>query len=218
MSVNQICGELPNQFYVNFGKSFFAWMMAKRSSIYHKELGDRKRSLFANLQGKVLEISPRDGSNLPYYPPNIHLIGMEPDLQMHSYLRKQAKQLGLNIDIRFGNAEWLDIEDNSVDTVVTTLLLCSVPNLNYTLQAILRVLKPGGSFLFIEHIAAPQGSLLRKVQNTISPVWKTLTDNCYPNREIDIALEKAGFTSINYEHFQVRLPIVSPHIIGIATK
>ncbi|MDZ8107042.1 MAG: class I SAM-dependent methyltransferase [Nostoc sp. DedQUE12a] len=218
MSVNQICGELPNQFYVNFGKSFVGWMMAKRSSIYHKELGDRKRSLFANLEGKVLEISPRDGSNLRYYPPNIHLIGMEPDLQMHSYLRKQAKELGLNIDIRFGNAEWLDIEDNSVDTVVTTLLLCSVPNINYTLQAILRVLKPGGRFLFIEHIAAPQGSLLRKMQNTISPVWKTLTDNCYPNREIDIALEKAGFTSINYEYFQVRLPIVSPHIIGIATK
>ncbi|MFN6562160.1 MAG: class I SAM-dependent methyltransferase [Nostoc sp. ChiSLP01] len=218
MSVNQIWGELPNQFYVKSGKSFFAWMMAKRSSTYDKELGDRKRSLFANLQGKVLEISPRDGSNLRYYPPNIDLIGIEPDLEMHSYLQKQAKELGLNIDFRFGNAEWLDVEDNSIDTVVTTLVLCSVPNINYTLQAILRVLKPGGRFLFIEHIAAPQGSLLRKIQNTISPIWKTLADNCYPDREIDIALEKAGFTSVNYEYFQVELPIVSPHIIGVATK
>ncbi|YAG14651.1 Methyltransferase type 11 domain-containing protein [Nostoc sp. DSM 114161] len=218
MSVNQICGELPNQFYVKLSKSFFAWMMAKRSSTYDQELGDRKRSLFANLQGKVLEISPRDGSNLRYYPSNIDLIGMEPDIEMHSYLRKQAKELGLNMDIRFGNGEWLDVEDNSIDTVVTTLLLCSVPNINYTLQAILRILKPGGRFLFIEHIAAPQGTFLRKVQNTISPVWKTLADNCYPNREIDIALEKAGFSSINYDRFEVGLPIVSPHIIGVATK
>ncbi|MBW4677220.1 MAG: class I SAM-dependent methyltransferase [Desmonostoc geniculatum HA4340-LM1] len=218
MSVNQICGELPNQIYANLGKNFFAWMMAQRSSVYDKVLGDRKRSLFANLQGKVLEISPRNGSNLPYYPQNIHLIGMEPDIQMHSYLQKQAKQLGLNIDLRIGNAEWLDAEDNSVDTVVTTLLFCSVPNINYTLQAILRVLKPGGRLLFIEHIAAPQGSSLRKVQNTISPIWKKLADNCHPDREIDIALKKAGFTSVNYEHFEVGLPIVSPHIIGVAIK
>ncbi|MBX9258157.1 class I SAM-dependent methyltransferase [Desmonostoc muscorum CCALA 125] len=218
MSVNQICGELPTQIYANLGKNFFAWMMAQRSSVYDKVLGDRKRSLFANLQGKVLEISPRDGSNLPYYPQNIHLIGMELDLEMHSYLQKQAKKLGLNIDLRIGNAEWLDAEDNSIDTVVTTLLFCSVPNINYTLQAILRVLKPGGRLLFIEHIAAPQGTLLRKMQNTISPIWKILADNCHPDRETWIALEKAGFTSVNYENFEAGLSIVSPHIIGVATK
>ncbi|MEH2068183.1 MAG: class I SAM-dependent methyltransferase [Nostoc sp.] len=218
MNVNQISRELPNQIYANLGKKLFAGMIAQQSNTYERVLGDRKRSLFANLQGKVLEISPRNGSNLPYYPQNIELIGIEPNLQMHSYLQKQAKKLGLNIDLRIGNVEWLDFEDNSIDTVVTTLVLCSVPNINYTLQAILRVLKPGGRLLFIEHIAAPQGSFLRKVQNTISPIWKRLGDNCHPNRETWIALEKAGFSSVNYEHFEVKLPIVSPHIIGVAIK
>jgi ubiquinone/menaquinone biosynthesis C-methylase UbiE len=137
---------------------------------------------------------------------------------MHSYLRKQAKKLGLNIELRIGNAEWLDAEDNSIDTVVSTLVLCSVPNIDYTLQAILRVLKPGGRFLFIEHVAAPQGTVLRQLQSRMSPIWKVVGDGCHPDRETWIALENAGFTTVNYERFDAQLPIVSPHIIGVAIK
>ncbi|MDZ8187678.1 MAG: class I SAM-dependent methyltransferase [Nostoc sp. ChiSLP02] len=218
MSVNYLCGELTNQIYTKLGRNFLALMTAQGHGAYHRVMSDRKRSLFANLQGKVLEISPRNGSNFPYYPQNIHLIAIEPDLQMHSSLQKQAKKLGLNIDLRIGNAEWLDAEDNSIDTVVTTLVLSSVPNINYTLQAILRVLKPGGSLLFIEHIAAPQGSLLRKFQKKISPIWKNLADNCHPDIKIDIALKEAGFSNVNYDYFEVGLPIISSHIIGVATK
>ncbi|MEH2053016.1 class I SAM-dependent methyltransferase [Nostoc sp.] len=218
MTVNQLMGDSPNQIYGNFGKRFFAWMMAKSSGTYDKIVGERKRSLFANLQGKVLEIGPGTGPNLPYYPKDIHWIGLEPNPHTHSYLKKQAKKLNLNIDLRIGNAEWLDAEDNSIDTVVSTLVLCSVPNIDYTLQAILRVLKPGGRFLFIEHVAAPQGSLLRQLQNRISPIWKVIGDGCHPDRETWIALENAGFSSVNYERFDAKLPIVSPHIIGVATK
>ncbi|MDZ8030671.1 MULTISPECIES: class I SAM-dependent methyltransferase [unclassified Nostoc] len=218
MTVNQIIGDSKNNIFANLGKHFFAWMMASSSSKYDKIVSDRKRSLFANLQGKVLEIGPRTGANLPYYPKDIHWIGIEPNSHRHSSLQKQAEKLGLNIDLRIGNAEWLDAEDNSIDTVVSTLFLCYVPNIDYTLQAILRVLKPGGRFLFIEHVAAPQGSLLRQVQNTISPIGKAIGDGCHPDKEIWIALGKAGFSSINYERFDAQLPIVSPHIIGVATK
>ncbi|MEH1817663.1 MAG: class I SAM-dependent methyltransferase [Nostoc sp.] len=218
MTVNQLMGDSPNQIYGNFSKRFFALMMAKSSGTYDKIVGERKLSLFANLQGKVLEIGPGTGPNLPYYPKDIHWIGIEPNPHTHSYLKKQAEKLNLNIDLRIGNAEWLDAEDNSIDTVVSTLVLCSVPNIDYTLQAILRVLKPGGRFLFIEHVAAPQGSLLRQLQNRISPIWKVIGDGCHPDRETWIALENAGFSSINYERFDAKLPIISPHIIGVATK
>jgi ubiquinone/menaquinone biosynthesis C-methylase UbiE len=218
MTVNQIIGDSQNQIFANFGKRFFAWMMAQSSSTYDKIVGERKRSLFANLQGKVLEIGPGTGPNLPYYPKDIHWIGIEPNPYMHSYLHKQAKKLGLNIDLRIGNAEWLDAEDNSIDTVVSTLVLCSVPNIDYTLQAILRVLKPGGRFLFIEHVAAPQGTVLRQAQRAIRPIWKVIGDGCHPDRETLIALENAGFASVNYERFDAKLPIVSPHVIGVATK
>ncbi|MEH2447167.1 MAG: class I SAM-dependent methyltransferase [Nostoc sp.] len=217
MTINQIIENSPNHICTDFGKRFFAWMMAQSSGTYDKIVGERKRSLFANLQGKVLEIGPGTGPNLPYYPKDIQWIGIEPNPHMHSYLQKQAEKLGLTIDLRIGNAEWLDAEDNSIDTVVSTLVLCSVPNIDYTLQAILRVLKPGGRFLFIEHVAAPQGTLLRKLQSAISPIWKVIGDGCHPNRETWIALENAGFTNVNYERF-VAMPIISPHIIGIATK
>ncbi|MBN3939287.1 class I SAM-dependent methyltransferase [Nostoc sp. NMS9] len=218
MTVNQIIGDSQTQIFANFGKRFFAWMMPPSTSKYDKIVSDRKRSLFANLQGKVLEIGPGIGANLPYYPKDIHWIGIEPNSQTHPSLQKQAEQLGLNIDLRIGNAEWLDAEDNSIDTVISTLVLCSVPNIDYTLQAILRVLKPGGRFLFIEHVGAPQGSLLRQLQNTISPMGKVIGNSCHPDRETWIALGKAGFSSINYERFDAQLPIVSPDIIGVATK
>jgi len=218
MTVSQIRGESSNHICGNFSKRLFPWVMAKGSNTYNKFVGDRKRSLFGNLQGTVLEIGPGTGPNLPYYPKDIRWIGIEPNPYMHPYLRKEAERLGLNIDIRNGAAEWIDAEDNSIDAVVSTLVLCSVQNIAYTLQAVLRVLKPGGRFLFIEHVAAPHGTFLRQVQSTISPVWKMLSDGCRPDREIKLALENAGFTSVNYEYFEVPLPIVSPHIIGVATK
>ncbi len=199
-------------------KSVFAWMMAHLSAEYEQAVGDRKHSLFANIHGDVLEIGPGTGPNLSYYPKDIHWIGIEPNPYMHSYLNKEAERLGLNINIRNCSAERIDAEDNSMDAVVSTLVLCSVPNLTATLQEILRVLKPGGRLLFIEHVAAPQGTWLRKLQSGIKPIWKVLGDGCNPDRETWIALENAGFDSVNYQHFEAPVPLVSPHIVGVAIK
>lgn len=207
-------------------KSVFAWMMAHLSAEYEQTIGDRevcalrdrKHSLFATIHGDVLEIGPGTGPNLSYYPKDIRWIGIEPNPYMHPYLQKEAEKLGLNIDIRTGTAERIDAEDKSIDAVVSTLVLCSVPNLSATLQEILRILKPSGRFLFIEHVAAPKGTLLRQIQSGIKPIWKVIADGCNPDRETWIALENAGFASVNYEHFEVSVPLVSPHITGVATK
>ncbi|MEH2194576.1 MAG: class I SAM-dependent methyltransferase [Nostoc sp.] len=225
MTVNQIIGDSQNKIAANFGKCFFDWMMAQSSTTYDKVVSNfyhglrlHKLSLFVNLQGIVLEIVPGTDANLPYYPKDIHRIGIGTKLQTYSYLQKQVEKLGLNIDLRIGNSEWLDAEDNSIDTVVSNLVLCSVPNIDYTLQAVLRVLKPGGRFLFIEYVAAPQGTLLRKFQSKISPIWKVMGNGFHPDRETLIALENAGFAGIHYERFDAQLPIINSHIIGVATK
>lgn len=102
-------------------------------------------------------------------------------------------------------------------SVASTLVLCSVPSLETRFKKILRVLKPGGTFLFIEHIAAQPGTWLRKMQGVIPPVWKAIADGCNPDRETWLAIENAG-KKVNYEHFQVPYPIVSLHIIGVAMK
>ncbi|KAF3885256.1 MULTISPECIES: class I SAM-dependent methyltransferase [Nostocales] len=204
----------------NCGKRVFAWMMSlDRGGPYDEAVRDRKQSLFGSLNGNVLEIGPGTGVNLAYFPKNINWIGIEPNPFMHSYLKIEAQKLNFNnIEIRTASSERIDAEDNSMDAVVSTLVLCSVPNLYNTLQEILRVLKPGGHFLFIEHVAAPQETMLRKIQSTIRPVWKLIGDGCSPDRETWIALDNAGFSNVNYEHFRAPVPIVSPHIAGVATK
>ncbi|MDJ0735760.1 MAG: class I SAM-dependent methyltransferase [Nostocaceae cyanobacterium] len=211
MTDNHICS--------NCGKRIFAWIMAKGSNAYNQVVEHRKRSLFSNLQGHVLEIGPGTGANLPFFPQNINWVGIEPNPYMHSYLQQSAKKLGFNnIDLRSGIAESINAEDNSMDAVISTLVLCSVTNLANTLEEVLRILKPGGHFLFLEHVAAPQGTLLRSIQSGVRPLWKIIGDGCHPDREIWTALENAGFTKVNYEHFRAPYPIVSPHIIGMAIK
>lgn len=200
-------------------KRVFAWLMAHGNAKYEAEISDRKQDLFADLHGNVLEIGPGTGPNLRYYPSDIHWIGIEPNPFMDFYLKQEADRLGLKIDIYRGTAECLDVEDNSMDAVVSTLVLCSIDNLEGTLQEILRVLRPGGRFYFLEHVAAPKQTWLRRVQHWVRPLWKILGDGCRPDRETWIALENAGFERIEYQHFRAPVPgIVSPQIIGVAIK
>ncbi|MFQ4143943.1 class I SAM-dependent methyltransferase [Chlorogloeopsis sp. ULAP02] len=200
-------------------KRLFAWMMAHGTAKYEEEIADRKRALFTELHGNVLEIGPGTGCNLSYYPSDVHWIGIEPNPFMHPYLQQEAERLGLGIDLCNGTAEHLEVEDNSMDAVVSTLVLCSVNNLAAVLQEVIRVLKPGGRFFFLEHVAAPQGTILRLIQHGIRPLWKTLGDGCHPDRETWIALENAGFERVDYQHFRANVPaIVSPQIIGVAVK
>ena len=105
-----------------------------------------------------------------------------------------------------------------MDTVVSTHVLCSVTHLEQAIQEIKRVLKPGGTFIFLEHVAAKSDTWTRHLQDSITPVRKTLFDNCHPNREIWKVLETAGFAPMDCDHFQISLPIVGPHIVGMATK
>ena len=200
-------------------KRLFAWLMAHGNAEYEKDIAERKRVLFADLHGDVLEIGPGTGPNLSYYPPDVHWIGVEPNPFMHPYLRSEAERLGLKIDIHSVTAEHLEVENNSLDAVVSTLVLCSVENLTTTLQEVLRVLKPGGRFYFLEHVAA-QETRLRRIQNGIRPLWKVLADGCHPDRETWVALENAGFASFQYQRFQATSfpAIVSSQIIGVATK
>jgi len=204
----------------NWYKRFFSWALANGNAEYEQAIAERKQALFSDLHGNVLEIGPGTGVNLPYYPAEIHWIGIEPNPFMDAYLQKAAQKQGLQIDLRRGTAEALPVKDNSMNVVVSTLVLCSVPNLNQTLQEILRVLKPGGRFLFIEHVAAPRGTLLRQVQQGVRPVWQVLGDGCHPDRETWLALEQVGFARVEYQHFSgpFPIPIVKPHIMGVAVK
>lgn len=197
---------------------FHAWQLHRGSEWYNRQVDERKKDLFSDLQGQVLEIGPGTGANLEYYSENVTLTGLEPNPYMQNYIKEKDRQLDTNLEIMTGMAEEIPLPDEHADAVVSTLVLCSVDSLKESLAEIKRVLKPGGSFLFIEHVAAPDGTWLRSIQRGVKPVWKCVADGCNPDRATWKAIESAGFGRVEIEHFRLSLPVVAPHIMGKAVK
>lgn len=219
-TLNQPTSQVTPLKKAGLGQRFFAWLTAKTEQASNQMLDERKQNLFAALSGTVLEIGPGTGANLPYYPAGLHWIGLEPNPAMHGYLREKAELGGLSADLRLGSAEQINVPDASVDAVVSTLVLCSVDSPATSLQEVQRVLRPGGRFIFLEHVAAAAGTKIRTAQNILNPVWKVVADGCHPNRETWRDLEQAGFASLVYEHFEMSggLTFMTPMIAGIAVK
>ena len=202
------------------GARWFAWLLAHGEGFDRNLYGDTKRDLLGDLEGTVVEIGPGAGVNLPYYPAGLQWIGVEPNVHFHPRLRRRAAKQGLRADVIAGVAERLELADASADAVVSTLVLCSVGDQAAALAEIRRVLKPGGRFVFIEHVAAPRGSRLRRVQRFVRPAWGVIADGCRPDRETGRAIEAAGFADVQIERFDADMPIpvVRPHIAGTARR
>ena len=231
---HSLISNSPLTFYImnllNIQKRLFAWGMGKANATDaktiklmdcpdYKSLGELKQAFLSNLNHKVLEIGPGAGANLAYYPNEIDWIGVEPNPYMYPYLEGEAKQQGFSqIKLLQGTAEDLPVENNSIDSVVSTHVLCSVNDLDRSLQEIKRILKPGGNFIFIEHVAGECSTWTRRVQDGIEPIWKILFDNCHPNRETWKSLANSDWEIVSYQQFQLSFPIVSPHIAGIVRK
>jgi ubiquinone/menaquinone biosynthesis C-methylase UbiE len=184
-----------------------------------KYLGLYKSKLFSQLSGTVLEIGSGAGANLHYLPATgLRWIGVDPNPFMKPHVLSEAHRLDLKINLRDGAAEMLPAADESVDFVISTLVLCSVVDQMRALEEVVRVLKPGGKFFFIEHVAAKPGTWLRRLQRLAKPLWRRMGDGCHPDRETRTALERVGFASLEVEEFVAPIPVVSPHIAGVALK
>jgi len=201
---------------MGFYQKLFAHGLALGDDAQHRLYGDRKRRLFADVEGTVVEIGPGTGVNLPYLPDGIRWVGLEPNPHMHDYLWDRLTGRAIDASLRTAPAQDTGLRDDYADVIVSTLVLCSVPDLAETLAELRRILRPGGRLLFIEHVAAPPDSWLGRLQRGIGPVWRRLADGCHPDRDTGSVLESAGFSSVNYERFTTGLPVVSPHIVGTA--
>ncbi len=198
---------------------FFAWMHFQgEMGEYDAVVAPYKRKLLGDLSGTVLEIGAGTGENFPFYPPGIHWIGIEPNFYMQEHLLQRAKEYKIDGELKTGIAEKLPVEDNSIDAVVSTLVMCSVSDQSLVLDEILRVLRPGGRFVFIEHVAAADHSGLWWRQKLIKPAWKFAADGCNVDRETADVIQRAAFTHVEIEPFRAPLPIASPHIAGKAIK
>lgn len=209
-------GYAPLQ-HVTWYKRAQSWMLAHRSARYDALVAPHKLALLSRLAGTVVEIGPGAGANLAFFRSDVRWIGIEPNRFSHPMLRAEGARLGLSADVRLGTAERLPLPDRSVDAVVSTLVLCSVREPAAALREIRRVLRPGGRFVFIEHVAAARGTAARLAQRLIRPVWRAVADGCHPDRETAIVIADAGFTRVEQRRLVLPVPIVGPHLIGIAT-
>lgn len=190
---------------------------------YERFVRERKRQLLADLPGgTVVEIGPGTGANLEFFRPGTTWIGVEPNPHMHPRLLAKARQLGIEASLHQATAERIDVQSGSADAVVCTLVLCSVSDVPATLAEILRILRTGGRFLFIEHVAGPPGSWLRRWQSIATPCWRCVADGCHLNRDTAVALQQAAFASLDIDRFRVPsppgIPLIAPHICGVAVK
>lgn len=195
-----------------------AWILGHGTSTYNRLVRGRKKRLFEDLSGDILELGAGTGANLPFYPRGVHLTVLDPNPYMRPYFEREADQYYTNYRHRRGKAENMPFQSESFDHVVTTLVLCSVDDVQVSLREIYRVLKPGGSFRFVEHVAAPKSTRLRILQRGIRPLWKCLAEGCHTDRDTWKDIQQAGFDRVELEHFWVRLPVVSPHVMGWAKK
>jgi SAM-dependent methyltransferase len=209
------------------GRGFRQWIMAriytKVQTRYERHIAERKRILLDSLEGTVLEIGPGNGINFQYMPAKVERwIGIEPNPYMHNELRAAGAQHDVATEFRMLSTEGMVVEDESVDTVLSTLVLCSVPDARAVVRDIHRILRPGGRFVFVEHVAAPRGSGLRRLQGLLRPIWSYFADGCCPNRELAEAIRSADFAHVEIEEFHMpkeAVPsIVAPHIAGVAVK
>jgi ubiquinone/menaquinone biosynthesis C-methylase UbiE len=145
-------------------------------------------------RGRVLEIGIGSGLNLPYYDSaNVSKVwGLDPSPEMTQMAKRTASSLPFEVEFIGLPGDEIPLEDNSVDTVVVTYTLCTIPDTTPALRQMSRVLRPGGELIFCEHGAAPDASV-RRWQDRLNPMWKRLGGGCNLNRPIPTLIEAGGF-------------------------
>jgi len=175
-------------------------------SMRQRNLAAYRRRVVPAAEGRVLEIGVGSGHNLPFYTQKVELVmGLDPSPKLLSMARRAARPASIPFGFIEGSAEAIPLEDGSVDTVVTTWTLCSIPDASRSLHEMHRVLKPAGRLLFVEHGRAPEPNV-RRWQDRLTPVWKRVGGGCHLNRAIGTLIENAGFQFERIETGYMRGP------------
>lgn len=181
-------------------------------------LRERRRDLLARARGRTLEIGAGTGINIELYPQAVtELLLSEPDPHMRAQLEQKLAAVGRRARVIDAGGERLPLEDASVDTVVATLVLCTIPDPEAALEEIARVLKPGGRFLFLEHVRANDPRSARW-QDRLERPWGWFGRGCHPNRDTLATISASALEVSGVEHGELPKapPIVRPLVVGEA--
>jgi len=158
----------------------------------NKEAARCRLQIIPEASGRVLEIGIGSGLNLPFYTSQVvSVCGLDPSSELLQMARKEAGSVAFPVELLNGSAEELPLESDTIDTIVMTWTLCSIPDASKALSEMRRVLKPGGELLFVEHGLAREAKV-RAWQNRINRPWRAVSGGCNLNREVDRLIASAG--------------------------
>ena len=185
-------------------KKFFAGVYDPFMNSLEKDFYNYRKELLSDLKGTVLEVGAGTGINFQFYPKEIQLIALEPS----EFMRKRATlKVPEGMKVKFLTCKVNDdklesiIEDNSLDYIVSTLVLCSIDDPNKSLEKFHRWLKEDGKLIVLEHIHSEK-KINRKLQDVINPIWKKVADGCNLNRDTDILIKQNGFAIDKEKYFK----------------
>jgi ubiquinone/menaquinone biosynthesis C-methylase UbiE len=159
----------------------------------NKQLRPFRERVIGAAEGRVLEIGVGSGMNLPFYrPPVREVLALEPTPRLVTMARTASRATIMPVSFLEASAEAIPLDQHSVDTVVTTWTLCSIPQAGAALKEMRRVLRPQGKLLFVEHGLAPDAGV-RRWQDRLTPVWRRFSGGCHLNRPIRSMIEGEGF-------------------------
>lgn len=209
-------------FYSGTRGRFNAWFFTVFDNYIAHISRPHKRHAFGGIEaGTLVEIGAGVGANFDHVPDGSHLIAVEPNLAMHGGLITRAAERGIDIAVLVDDAHRLPLDNDSVDDVLCSLVLCTVADPTAVLAEVRRVLRPGGRFRFVEHVAAPARSPRRWLQHAVRRPWRWIYEGCDTCRETASAIGSAGFSDVDLTSRRFRRSLFIPvntTIHGIATN
>lgn len=182
--------------------------------------GPRTSAAIGAMTGTVVEIGPGTGVNMGYYTPGTKVIAIEPNPNMHRLLRQRAAEHHVDLDIRTVRGERIDVDNDHVDGVVGTLVLCGVDDPDAVVGEVRRILRPGATYFFLEHVGAAPGTMVRRAQDLVFRPHRWLANGCETNRETAAVIDRSGFSHVDHETVDPGRAgaYIRPHLIGTAIK
>jgi len=201
---------------------FNAWFFTVFDGYVNHLTRRHKQHAFDRIStGTIVEIGAGVGANFDYIPAGSRMIAIEPNLAMHDGLLHRAAERDIAIELLAHDAGRLPLAHDSVDEVLCSLVLCTVPDPDVLLAEIRRVLRPGGRFRFVEHVAAPAWSPRRWLQHALRRPWRWIYEGCDLCRDTASTIERAGFAHVELSRRRFRQSCFIPvntAIHGIATS
>jgi SAM-dependent methyltransferase len=199
---------------------FNSWFLDLLDQYIERRLGDVRSELLGGLDGEVAEIGAGNGPTFRHMRPGTVVHAIEPNPYVHRRLAAEARRRGIELVLHPVSAERIDLPEGSVDAVVSSLVLCTVADPAAVLAEVRRILRPGGRFIFLEHVGAEPGSAVRLVQRMVARPWRWVFEGCHTLRDTAHTIHAAGFASVDVRDIRMATAFVpiQPQIVGTAIR